>query len=75
MTTKPHGGAREGAGRKPGSTKPDARRLMVNVKLSPEERDFALAIGDGNASEGIRRALSAYPFTPPVAPDNPAGSQ
>lgn len=74
MTTT-HGGAREGAGRKPGSIKPDARRLMINVKLTAEEKALALAIGDGNASEGIRRALSAYPFTPPVAPDNPAGSQ
>ena len=59
MTTT-HGGARNGAGRKPGSIKPDARRLMVNVKLTPEEKALALTIGDGNASEGIRRALSAY---------------
>ena len=71
--TSTHGGAREGAGRKPGSIKPDAKRAMINVKLTTEEKALALAIGDGNASEGIRRALSAYPITPPVAPDNPAG--
>lgn len=59
MTTT-HGGAREGAGRKPGSTKRDARRAMINVKLTPEEKALALAIGEGNASEGIRRALASH---------------
>lgn len=71
--TNTHGGAREGAGRKPGSVKPDAKREAINVKLTQVEKALALAIGDGNASEGIRRALSAYPITPPAAPDNPAG--
>jgi hypothetical protein len=59
MTTT-HGGARDGAGRKPGSMKQDARRAMINVKLTPEEKALALAIGEGNASEGIRRALASH---------------
>ena len=52
-----HGGARPGAGRKPGYRKPDARRNMVNVRLSDAELMLALQLGEGNASEGIRRAL------------------
>ena len=71
MTTT-HGGAREGAGRKPGSIKTDARRLMVNVKLSPEERDLALAIGNGNASEGIRRALASHKLAGTASRDGKA---
>ena len=53
-----HGGAREGAGRKPGWRKPGAKRIIVNVKLSKAERDLAVELGAGNASAGIRRALA-----------------
>jgi len=52
-----HGGAREGAGRKPGWRKPGAKRIIVNVKLSEAERDLVLRLGEGNANEGIRKAL------------------
>jgi hypothetical protein len=54
-----HGGPRPGAGRKPGSVKPGTKRSMINVKLTEEEKSLALAIGEGNASEGVRRALAA----------------
>lgn len=54
-----HGGIRPGAGRKAGSVKPGTKRSMVNVKLTEEEKALALAIGEGNASEGVRRALAA----------------
>jgi hypothetical protein len=47
------GGAREGAGRKPLADK----TIMKSVKLTPELWEQAKRIGDGNASEGIRRAL------------------
>lgn len=52
-----HGGPREGAGRKPGYRKPDARRQGVYVRLSEEELAAAKRLGFGNASEGVRRAL------------------
>ena len=58
MTEATHGGAREGAGRKPGWRKPGAKRIIVNVKLSEAERDLAVELGAGNASAGIRRALA-----------------
>jgi hypothetical protein len=47
-----HGGSREGAGRKPLG---DAVR--VTVVLTPEQVAKAEALGNGNVSEGIRRAL------------------
>lgn len=52
------GGARTGAGRKVGYRKPGARRHLLTVKVSEEERALALALGDGNASDGVRVALA-----------------
>lgn len=54
------GGARPGAGRKPGSTKPESRRQLVAVRLSSDERAKAEMIGNGNASAGLRTALASY---------------
>lgn len=54
------GGKREGAGRKPGSSKPDSRRQLVAVRLSDEERAKAETIGEGNASAGLRKALAKF---------------
>jgi hypothetical protein len=71
MTTT-HGGAREGAGRKPGSVKSDAKREAINVKLTQEEKVLALAIGDGNASEGIRRALASHKLAGTASRDGKA---
>jgi hypothetical protein len=56
----PRGGKREGSGRprlraERGETK--------TVYLTPTEWATALAIGDGNLSEGVRRALDAYTET------------
>jgi hypothetical protein len=56
MTT--HGGARAGAGRKTGSTKLTARRVGIFVRLSEAELEQARAIGEGNASAGVRQALA-----------------
>ena len=55
---KTHGGIRPGAGRKTGSTKPTARRAGIFVRLSEAELEQARAIGDGNASAGVRAALA-----------------
>lgn len=59
MTTKPRGGARQGAG---------APRLVadqvtesVQVRLDPARRAKAMAIGGGKVARGIRAALDAYP--------------
>ena len=52
---KPHGGARKGSGRKK-----IAGAVMKSVKLTLEHWAIAKEIGDGNAAEGIRRALSNY---------------
>ena len=52
-----HGGAREGAGRKP-----IARAVMKSVKLTTELWEKAKAIGEGNAAEGIRKALRKWQF-------------
>ena len=54
---KTRGGAREGAGRKPGYRKPDAKRNQVNVRLDDVAMAKAKRLGDGNACRGIRRAL------------------
>jgi hypothetical protein len=51
-----HGGAREGAGRKPLAPK----TVMKSVKLTPELWSRAREIGEGNAAEGIRRALANH---------------
>jgi hypothetical protein len=56
----PHGGIRPGAGRKTGSTKPTARRIGIFVRLSEDELEQARAIGEGNASAGVRKALDGY---------------
>jgi len=53
-----HGGAREGAGRKPVALK----TVMKSVKLTPELWERARRIGEGNAAEGIRRALRRWEF-------------
>ena len=53
-----HGGARPGAGRKLGYVKPGAKRAMIVVKVTTDEKDFARKLGEGNASEGVRRALA-----------------
>ena len=58
MTTTTHGGARTGAGRKLGYRSPDAKRVMIVVKVSADEKEFARTLGDGNASAGVRRALA-----------------
>lgn len=57
MTTT-HGGARAGAGRKLGYQKPEAKRELLVVKVTADEKDLARKLGDGNASEGVRRALA-----------------
>lgn len=52
----PRGGARVGAGRKApdGAVGLKPRRLMLN----DEQYDVAIRLGDGNASAGVRKALS-----------------
>lgn len=49
-----HGGAREGAGRKP----LDGGSIRATVTLTPELAAKAEALGSGNVSEGIRKALA-----------------
>jgi len=58
MTTSTHGGARPGAGRKLGNGKPDAKSALLVCKVTTDEKDFARQLGNGNASEGVRRALA-----------------
>lgn len=48
-----HGGARAGAGRKPGTLP----TRCVNVSLDEQTLAAARAIGDGNVSEGLRRTI------------------
>ena len=55
-----HGGARPGAGRKPGK-KPSTRSAGLYVRLTDEELGKAKALGAGNASAGVRAALAAAP--------------
>ena len=57
MTTT-HGGARPGAGRKLGYEKPGAKRALLVCKVTADEKDFARQLGNGNVSEGVRRALA-----------------
>lgn len=54
---KQRGGAREGAGRKP-----MPKAIMKSVKLTAEQWERAREIGDGNAAEGIRRAIERYKY-------------
>jgi hypothetical protein len=53
------GGPRKGAGRPAGSTKTERTEKLM-VRLTPKERAKAEAIGQGNASEGLRIALAAF---------------
>ncbi len=53
-----HGGDRPGAGR------PTVGELRINVRLDRATVERLRAIGDGNVSEGIRRA--AKTATPPA---------
>lgn len=52
-----HGGKRTGAGRKPLG---EISTERGSVTLLPAQWELAELIGDGNASEGIRRALDAW---------------
>lgn len=54
------GGARPGAGRPTGTTKPNRRASALAVRLSDAERAKAERIGDGNASRGVRIALDEF---------------
>lgn len=51
------GGPRKGAGRKLGSTRSERTEKLM-VRLTPHERAKAELIGEGNASKGLRKALS-----------------
>ncbi len=58
MTTKPRGGARPGAGAPrlvPGQT-----TESVQVRLNPERKAKAMAIGGGSVAKGVRAALDAF---------------
>lgn len=53
-------------------------RVPVNTTLRPHQRDLLRAIGDGNASAGIRRLLELYEFfqrSRLEVPAAPPGSQ
>ena len=52
-----HGGEREGAGR----PALDGGAVRVTVTLTPELLAVAERLGDGNTSEGIRKALARPP--------------
>lgn len=56
------GGARPGAGRKPGPDPNAAHRVRRMIMLSEDEVKQARTLGDGNISEGVRRAI-AVAFT------------
>lgn len=53
---KPHGGKREGAGRKPIYKVPMGR---YTVRLTAEQVKFAEKLGGGDMAEGVRVALDA----------------
>jgi hypothetical protein len=57
MTESKRGGPREGAGRPRMEKGKQTRR---NIMLSDRLISKAQKIGDGNISEGIRRALEAF---------------
>jgi hypothetical protein len=52
--TYTHGGKRPGSGRPRLSQEEDSARITVTVPLSL--RAYFMALGDGNLSEGVRRA-------------------
>ncbi len=56
------GGPRPGSGRKPGQDPNAAHRVRRLILLSDEEYQQARTLGDGNISEGVRRAI-AVAFT------------
>lgn len=60
---KQRGGSREGAGR-PAEIAGGTGGKRVNVYLGPLDCEIAARLGDGNVSEGIRKALQqAVPAT------------
>lgn len=55
------GGPRKGAGRPAGTTQPDPDpKEPMTLRMERSLRQKARNIGDGNESEGIRRALRAF---------------
>lgn len=57
MTKSTHGGARPNSGRKPVSP---LGLLEITVTLPPDLLAVAGTLGDGNVSEGVRRALAHF---------------
>jgi len=58
-TTKTHGGARKGAGRKPTSTEPRTA-LLPQVRMTPREREQVIARASErgiDVAEAVRTAL------------------
>ena len=73
-TVKPkHGGAGRGQGRKQIGPEP---RKRICISLPESHRQKAMAIGEGNVSLGISRAVESYPETAlaPVEPSDAAPS-
>lgn len=56
--TNPRGGARPGAGRKPGPDPNAEHRTRRMIMLNDAELDQARTLGDGNISAGVRLALT-----------------
>ncbi len=54
----PRGGARPGAGRKPGPDPNAEHRTRRMIMLNDEELAQARTLGDGNISAGVRLALA-----------------
>lgn len=52
------GGNRSNSGRKPVSG--DSPTISRTVTVPPEDRDFLMALGDGNMSAGIRKVIALY---------------
>lgn len=55
-----HGGPGRGQGRKPLDRSLRFRTVRATVTLTEEDAEKLKALGEGNLSEGIRRALAAY---------------
>lgn len=55
------GGARAGAGRKPGVKTTIEPQERLTITIARKLRDKAARIGDGNVSRGIRHAITEYP--------------
>ena len=53
--------------RGPGRPRKMATRLEVRVNLTPEDVEIAKKIGEGNISEGIRKALRMICPDPPFS--------